>query len=130
LGAPRAAAVPWGKIAGTIEQRGDYDEAAELQGKRLEVHKQLGDLAGIAAADWDLARIDLARKDYQSALPRLMESFQILGRLQQPDGIATVGMTLGELLIAAGQTDLARQGLDASLAAATKIAQDSTDQRH
>ena len=92
-----------------------------MQRKRLEVSKQLGDLDGIAAADWDLARIDLAREDYESALPRLMESFQIFGRLQRPDGIAAVGMTLGQLLMAAGQTDLARQVLGDSLAAATKI---------
>jgi len=92
-----------------------------LQRKRLEGHKQLGDLAEIAAADWDLAQIDLTRQDYQSAIPRLIESFQIFGHLQRPDGIATVGITLGQLLMAEGQTDLARQVLGDSLAAATKI---------
>ena len=121
LGDTRSAAVTWGKIADIAYQRGDYDEAAELQRKRLEVCKQLGDLDGIAAADWDLAQIDLAREDYQSALPRLIESFQIFGRLQRPDGIAIVGRTLGQLLIAAGQADQARQVLGDSLAAATKI---------
>ena len=50
-----------------------------------------------------------------------MESFQILSRLQRPDGIAAVGSTLGQLLIAAGQADQARQVLGDSLAAATKI---------
>ena len=44
------------------------------------MNKQLGDLDGIAAATWGLAQIDLAREDYQSALPRLVESFQILRR--------------------------------------------------
>jgi hypothetical protein len=48
-----------------------------LQRERLEVNKRLGDLDGIAAADWALAVIDLDRQDYASALPRLMESFQI-----------------------------------------------------
>ena len=50
-----------------------------------------------------------------------MESFQILGRLQRPDGIAVVGTTLGQLLMAAGQPDQARQVLSDSLAAAAKI---------
>ena len=121
LGDTRSAAVTWGKIADIAYQRGDYDEAAELENKRLEVSKQLGDLGGIAAASWGLARIDLARQDYQSAFPRLVESFQILGRLQQPDGIAAVGITLGQLLMAAGQLDQARDVLSDSLAAATKI---------
>ena len=111
----------WGEIAVIAEQRGDYDEAAELHRKRLKVYKQLGDLDGIAAADWGLARSDLAREDYQSALPRMMESFQIYGHLQRPDGIAVVGAILGRLLMAAGQADLARQVLADSLAAATKI---------
>lgn len=50
-----------------------------------------------------------------------MESFQILGRLQRPDGIAVVGPALGQLLIAAGQADQARLVLADSLAAAPKI---------
>ena len=121
LGDTRETAITWGQIAHIAYRRGDYDKAAELQRKRLEVGKQLGDLDAIAAADWDLAVIDLEREDYQSALPRLMESAQINGRLQRPDGIAIVGSALGELLIAADQTDLARQVLSDSLAAATKM---------
>ena len=73
LGDIRSAAVVWGKVADIAYHRGEYDEAAELQGKRLEIDKQLGDLDGIAATSWDLARIDLARRDYQAALPRLVE---------------------------------------------------------
>ena len=121
LGDTRSTAVTWGRIADIAYQRGDYDQAAELQRKRLEVHKQLGDLDGIAAAGWDLAQLDLKRQDYQSALPRLIESFQIFGRLQRPDGVAVVGKTLGQLLMAAGQADQARQVLEASLAAATRL---------
>jgi hypothetical protein len=105
------AAASWPAPAGTFE----------LQRKRLEASKQLGDLDGIAGADWGLARIDLEREDYQAALPRLTESFQILGRLQRPDGIAVVGSTLGQLLIAEGQDGQARQVLQASLAAAGKL---------
>ena len=129
LGDTRSAAVTWGDIANIAYQRGDYDEAAELQRKRLEVNKQLGDLDGIAAADWDLARIDLTRQDYQSALPRLIESFQIFGRLRRPDGIAFVGIALGQLLMAAGQADQARQVLRDSLAAAAKLGWTDTVQQ-
>jgi tetratricopeptide (TPR) repeat protein len=121
LGDTRETAVTWGKIADIAYQRGDYDEGAELQRKRLEACKQLGDLDGIANTDWGLAQIDLAREDYQAAIPRLMESFQILGHLQRPDGIAVVGTALGQLLIAAGQADQARRVLGDSLAAAAKI---------
>ena len=71
--------------------------------ERLEANQQLGDLDGIAAASWDLARIDLAREDYESAFPRLAESFRIFGDLQRPDGLAAVGLSLGQLLMAAGQ---------------------------
>jgi hypothetical protein len=83
------------------------------QRRRLEVARQLGDLDGVANATWGLARIDLAREDYASALPRLFEAFQINGQLQRPDGIAAVGLTLGGLLLAANHPD-ARQVLEAS----------------
>jgi hypothetical protein len=56
LGDTRETAVTWGKIADIAYRRGELGEAAELQHKRLEVNKQLGDLDGIAAATWDLPR--------------------------------------------------------------------------
>ena len=129
LGHIRETVVLWGRIAEIAEIRGDYDEAADLQGRRLEYYKQLGDLVGIAAAEWGLARVDLARRDIRSALPRLVRSFQIFGQLQQPNGIAAVGITLGQLLMAAGQTDRARQVLGDSLAAAAKIGRTDLVQR-
>jgi tetratricopeptide (TPR) repeat protein len=121
LGETRETAITWGNIADIAYQRGDYDEAAELQGERLEVHKQLGELDGIAGASWDLASIDLARQDYQAALPRLIESFHINSQLQRPDGIAVVGGTLGQLLLAAGQVGPARQVLGDAMTAAGRL---------
>ena len=123
LGDIRSTALTWGRIADIAYQRGDYDAAVDLHRKRLDVHTHLGDLEGIAAATWDLARIDLARQDYQSAFPRLIESFRIMHQLQRPDGIAIVGMTLGELMQAVGLADEAHQVLVKSSAAATKIDQ-------
>ncbi len=66
-------------------------------------------------------RTDLRRESRESALPRLTEAFQILGRLQRPRGIAAVGWALGQLLMTAGNTGQGRQVLGDALAAAEKI---------
>ncbi|MCX3286230.1 CHAT domain-containing protein [Streptomyces sp. NEAU-H22] len=121
IGDTRSVAVTWGQIAGIFEQRGEVEEALELQLKRLEVNKQLGDMDGIAAANWDLARIDLSRQDFDAAMPRLVTSFQLFLKLQRPDGIGVVGATLGQILMAAGERGLAREVFRASRAAAAKI---------
>ncbi|MEV5525924.1 hypothetical protein [Streptomyces prunicolor] len=76
---------------------------------------------GIAAANWDLARIDLSRQDLDAAVPRLITSFQLFLKLQRPDGIAVVGTTLGQFLLAAGEHGQARQVLQMSRAAAAKV---------
>ncbi|MFF4270439.1 CHAT domain-containing protein [Streptomyces sp. NPDC001536] len=121
IGDTRSVAITWGQIANIVEQRGKVDEALELQLKRLEVNEQLGDMDGIAAANWDLARIELSRRDLNAAVPRLVTSFQLLLKLQRPDGIAVVGATLGQLLLAAGEHGQARQIFQTSRAAAAKI---------
>jgi tetratricopeptide (TPR) repeat protein len=116
-----AAAIAWGQIADIAEHLGDYDEAAALQQRRLEVNERLGDLDGIAAASWSLARIDFARDDVEAATPRLVAAFEIFDRLQRPDGIAVVGDALGQVLLAEGRTDAARQVLQVSRQAAAKL---------
>ncbi|MFF8534201.1 CHAT domain-containing protein [Streptomyces sp. NPDC015532] len=121
IGEIRAAAVTWGQIADILQQQGEVDEALELQLKRLEVNEQLGDMDGIAAANWDLAQIDLIRQDLDAAVPRLVTSFQLFLQLQRPDGIAVVGSILGQLLLAAGERGQARQVFQTSRAAAAKI---------
>ena len=67
LGDTREAAVTRGNIAHT---RGDHNQAHALHARRLDTARKLGDLDDIAAACWDLARIDLARREYQAAFPR------------------------------------------------------------
>ncbi len=121
VGDIRETVLTWGKIADIAYERGELDQTAELQRRRLEASRQLGDIDEIAAADWGLAQIDLDREDYQSAFERMAEAFQILIQLQRPDGIAAVGGTLGELLLAAGEADQAREVLEVSLAAASKL---------
>ncbi|WP_416959602.1 CHAT domain-containing protein [Streptomyces sp. Agncl-13] len=121
IGDTRSTAVTWGKIADILQQRGEIDEALELQLKRLEVNEQLGDMDGIAAANWDLAQIDLSHQDLDAAVPRLLTSFQLFLKVQRPDGIAVVGITLGRLLLAVGEREQARQVCQTSRAAAAKI---------
>ncbi|MEU1784146.1 tetratricopeptide repeat protein, partial [Streptomyces abikoensis] len=122
IGDTREAAVTWGKIADVLQQRGDVDEAVELQLKRLEANERLGNIDGIAAANWDLAQIDLFhREDLHAAVPRLVTSFQHLLKLQRPDGIAIVGITLGEVMLAIGVHAHVRQVLQACQAAAAVI---------
>ncbi|MFC8348637.1 CHAT domain-containing protein [Streptomyces sp. NPDC057280] len=121
IGDTREAAITWGKIADILQQRGEIDEALELQLKRLEANEKLGDMDGIAAANWDLALLDLSRQDLDAAAPRLITSFQLFLKLQRPDGIAIVGTTFSQLLLAAGESGQARQVLQTSRAAAAKI---------
>ncbi|WP_245697797.1 CHAT domain-containing protein [Streptomyces phaeochromogenes] len=121
IGDTRSVAIAWGQIADILQQQGKADEALELQLKRLEVNEQLGDMEGIAAANWDLAQIDLSRQDLAAAAPRLITSFQLFLKLQRPDGIAVVGTVLGQLLLAAGERRRARQMFQTSRAAAAKI---------
>ncbi|MEU4475259.1 tetratricopeptide repeat protein, partial [Micromonospora sp. NPDC023888] len=121
LGDTRSTAITWGKIADILHQRGDYDEAAVLHTKRLRAHESMGDLDEIAAAKWGLARIELMQEDYQAAFMHLVESFQALRQLERPDGIAVVGVRLGQLLLAADEREQARSVLQDSLAAAEKI---------
>ena len=121
-GSEREAAVVTGYLADIHFRRGDYDETLRIRREvQLPVYERLGDLDGIAAATWGLAQIDLARQDDQSAAPRLMKSFQLLYQLQRADGVAIVGFTLGQLMLAAGETEQAHQVLTAALTAATKI---------
>jgi hypothetical protein len=118
LGATRDIAVTWGKIADIAHLCGDHDQATELHRRRLEVYRKLVDPEGIANASWGLAKIDLAREDYEAAFPRVIESSQIMSRLRRPEGIAAVGGTLGQLLVVAGHPDQARQVLSETQAAA------------
>ncbi|MFC8720630.1 tetratricopeptide repeat protein, partial [Kitasatospora sp. NPDC057198] len=121
IGDTRSTAVTWGQIADILQQRGQIDEAVELHLKRLQVNEQLGDINEIAAANWDLARIDLNRRDLQAAIPRLVTSFQLLVKLRRPDGIAVVGINLGQVMLAAGARAQARRVLQECRAAAAVI---------
>ncbi|GIE40872.1 SAV_2336 N-terminal domain-related protein [Actinoplanes lobatus] len=122
LGDTRSAAITWDNIADILYRRGEYDEALQIrQEKVLPVNERHNDLDGIANTTLGIAQIQLQQQDFSSALPNLLKAFEILERLQRPDGIAVVGVTLGELLAAIGEPDSARKVWEKSLAAATKI---------
>jgi tetratricopeptide (TPR) repeat protein len=59
-GSEQEATACQGTIADILYQRGDYDDAAVLQTKRLDVSERMGDLDGMASAKWGLAQIDVA----------------------------------------------------------------------
>ncbi|WP_405628282.1 tetratricopeptide repeat protein [Streptomyces sp. NBC_00016] len=129
VGDSREVAMTWGKIANVLQQQGEVDEALELQLKRLRVNEQLGDMDGIAATNWDLARIYLDREDFDAATPRLVTSFELFLKMQRPEGIAAVGTVFGQFLLAAGARGQAQQVFQASRTAAAKIGHaDAVDQ--
>ncbi len=121
LGDVRSVAVTWGKIADIAYERGNYEEAGELRRKQLAVNKRLGDLDGIASAEWGQAQIALRLEDYEAALPLLVDAFKILRQLQRPAGITRVGSVLGQLLMAQGWTEEARWALGNTLTAARAL---------
>jgi tetratricopeptide (TPR) repeat protein len=121
LGDTRTAIITWSQIADINQQCGNYNQASELRLKVLEVARKLGDLPGIAATIWGLAQIDLARKDYEAAIPRLVEAFQIFTLLRQPHQTVLAGLSLGQLLKAMGETEEALRILGESLDAARKL---------
>jgi hypothetical protein len=61
-------------------------------------NEQLGNLDGIAAANWSLALISLSKDDPESALARTATAFQIFHQLRRADGIAVVGQALAATL--------------------------------
>ncbi|GAA0430645.1 hypothetical protein Aca07nite_39520 [Actinoplanes capillaceus] len=129
LGDTRETAITWGKIADILHQHGEHDEALRIrQEEVLPAFERLSDLDGIANVTWGIAEIQLDRQEFETAVPNLVKAFQILEHLQRPDGLAVVGNTLGQLLIAYGETDTARQVLETSHAAARKIAATALEQ--
>lgn len=61
-------------------------EALALHEEVLSMSRQLGDVNGIAASQWDLAQIYLQQRDAEQALPCLQESFQLLQQSGWVDG--------------------------------------------
>jgi tetratricopeptide (TPR) repeat protein len=95
-------AVTLGDIARLRAQAGDVAEARRLQSERLDVHRQQGELDGIANTLYDLAGLDLDEDKYEDAASRLTESWSINNKIGRADGIAFVGQLFGSVLVAMG----------------------------
>jgi len=90
------------------------------------VYERLGDIDGEAAARWRIARILLKQGSKDEAAVReifehLDRAFRLNLQLGRPDGIAAVGLDLGQVLEAAGAVEPARQVYTLARDAARKI---------
>ncbi len=63
-----------------------------------ESNRQLGDVDGIAAAQFDLANLDVGAQRFDEARARLAEAWQIFLQIGRADAIAAVGFLYGQLL--------------------------------
>src|SRR5690606_7899123 len=101
----RAVAIAMGNIAVLLAEKGEVEQALQIQSERLETNRQLGDQDGIAMASWDIARIELDRANHAAALPRIIEAYEIVTRIGRLDAISAIGKIFSQLLIGAGQRD-------------------------
>ncbi len=89
----------------------------------LATGRRLGDIDGIAASLWSIAQIELERKQFERALPRLSEAWRLVVKLGRPDGIAAIGGVLGQFLAGADLLDEARNVLGQAAVAYRKLGQ-------
>ena len=113
-------AVTLGEIARILVSKGEVSEGLKLQEERLSVSRALGDKDEIASAHWDLWQIKLQMKD-QERVRHIRESYRLLSELGRLDGIAVVGLALGQLLASEGQVENARGVLERSRAGFEKL---------
>ncbi len=112
LGDVRSIASAQGKIARILFDRGEVEEAKRLNLECLATNRALGNAVGIASAQFDLARIELARLDLErhevyDAIDRLTESWAIILKTGRAVGIAMIGDVLGQVLAATGDKEQA-----------------------
>lgn len=95
---PQERAVALGDVARLRAQSGDVSGALSLQMERLETNRRLGDVDGIAAAQYDLAVLELKQERPAEALERLAESWDLFCRINRVDFMAVCGALYGQLL--------------------------------
>ena len=103
LGDVSSHAVTVGKIADVLETRGELDEALRICREQLPVYERLGDVRSRAVALYKIAsslleRDKLPPDERQEAIKTLAESFAVFRRLDEPQGIAFVGLELARIL--------------------------------
>lgn len=83
-----------GKLA---EYQGDHRRARQLLTESLELNRQLGDEAGIAAALLYLGRATRAHGDYARADTLIREGLDLYSQVGSPEGIVWALLSLGDL---------------------------------
>ena len=96
----------WIHQLGIVAQaRGDYDEAARLYQRALDINEELGDSAGLAASYHQLGMLAQARGDYVEAARLYQRSLGINEELGDQAGLAAGYHQLGMLAQARGDDD-------------------------
>ena len=89
-GDQRTLAVVWRTWGRACIEQAEYDEAHDHLVRSLEQCRQVGDLPGVAHAQFDLARIAIERADYAEARRLLTDSHNIFEALQDDRGLAEI----------------------------------------
>ena len=110
-----------GDIAGILVDKGEVEQALILHQERIQVFESLGDLSEKAQTLWGIAQIEIEKQDWQNAFSHLEESYQINLNLGRLDGIAWVGIDLGQLLCMADQVERGLAILNRSLEGFQKL---------
>lgn len=105
LGDRHARAITLLTVARLGASAGDIDGAWTLLSETLPTFRELGDADGVANTLWALAKVEIALERYQEAFDHLSDSYRINQKLDRLDGLTFVGVDLGQLLHAAGETD-------------------------
>jgi hypothetical protein len=105
-------------------EKGDAAVARGLHEERLAIYRRLADADGVGATLWGLARLDLAERRIQDALPRIVEAYEIVSKLERAEGIAAIGTVLGQILAANDQPEDARLVLQRSAEMFLKLGQE------
>ncbi len=104
LGDDDSRATTMGSIADILTNKGDLAAARALQEERLKICRRLSDAAQTAPALWSLARLDLLEENFDDALPRLTEAYDIEMTLGRAEGIEAVGILLARTLAVEGES--------------------------
>jgi len=117
----------WDELAEILLVQGQLEEALRIRREeQLPVYERLGDVRGRAVALYKIASVSLGRDDLspeerRKAIEALSESFAIFRRLDEPQGIAFVGLALARMRFAKGGRDDALEILAAVASAFERL---------
>ncbi len=94
---------------------GDYGWAAEQMLEALEIMSELGDIQGIARANWQLGACYIRTGQFEAAVKYLEESLPLLRQLGERTGISIALSGLAEIAIRQGNYDRAETLEDESI---------------